>query len=178
MYLQDALVWRSLSIAVFAVAAVTDFFDGYIARMYEAHTSYGVFLDPLADKFLTFAGFFCLPFVDPVQFPWWAISLIVIRDVVVTGMRLLAERHKHSMITRQSAKVKTFSQMLFLYVALLVGIFIQAPEMGIGQFSLQLMQSGFLGWALYAIVIITVYTGIEYIYFNREIFTLKNNAST
>jgi CDP-diacylglycerol--glycerol-3-phosphate 3-phosphatidyltransferase len=178
MYLQDALVWRSLSIAVFAVAAVTDFFDGYIARMYEAHSNYGVFLDPLADKFLTFAGFFCLPFIDPSQFPWWAISLIVIRDVVVTGMRLIAERHKQVMITRQSAKIKTFSQMLFLYVVLLVGVFIQAPEMSIGYFSQQLLQSGLLSWALYIIVVITVYTGLEYIYFNREIFTLRNNAST
>src|SRR5690554_7084168 len=71
MYLQDELVWRSLSIAVFAIAAVTDFFDGYIARTYNVESPSGVFLDPLADKILTFAGFICLPFVDPVQFPWW-----------------------------------------------------------------------------------------------------------
>lgn len=178
MYLQDALVWRSLSIAIFAVAAVTDFFDGYIARNYGAHSNYGVFLDPLADKFLTFAGFFCLPFIDATQFPWWAISLIVIRDVVVTGMRFLSERLNHKMVTRQSAKLKTFSQMLFLYVALLVGVFIQAQDMSIGYFSLQLLESGLLGWGLYLIVIITVYTGLEYIYYNRDIFTIQNNAST
>jgi CDP-diacylglycerol--glycerol-3-phosphate 3-phosphatidyltransferase len=178
MYLQDALVWRSLSIAVFAVAAVTDFFDGYIARNYEAHTQYGVFLDPLADKFLTFAGFFCLPFIDATQFPWWAISLIVVRDVVVTGMRLMAEKRNYSMITRQSAKLKTFSQMLFLYVTLLVGVFMQAQDLAIGYMSLELIESGILGWGLYLIVIITVYTGFEYIYFNRDIFSIHNNAST
>ncbi len=95
MYIQDEVVWRSLSIAVFAVAVVTDFFDGYIARMYGAQTSYGVFLDPLADKILTFAGFICLPFIDADQFPWWAVGIIVFRDLLVTGMRMLANYSRH-----------------------------------------------------------------------------------
>lgn len=178
MYLQDEVVWRSLSIAVFMAAAMTDFFDGYIARHYSAHSHYGVFLDPLADKFLTFAGFICLPFIDPVQFPWWAIAIIVLRDVTVTGMRLLAERKNYIMTTRYTAKIKTFSQMLFLYVALLVGVFIQSPDLTIGIMSQQLLQSGLLGWGLYIIVCITVLTGLEYIYLNWDIFTIQKNAST
>ncbi|HBQ61175.1 MAG TPA: CDP-diacylglycerol--glycerol-3-phosphate 3-phosphatidyltransferase, partial [Balneolaceae bacterium] len=119
MYVQDELIWRSLSIAVFATAAVTDFFDGKIARRYNLESKLGIFLDPLADKFLTFAGFLCLPFLDPEQFPWWAVSLIVIRDVGVTLLRLYTNRKNITLETRFTAKAKTMVQMIFLYAVIL-----------------------------------------------------------
>ena len=121
LYVQDEVVWRALSVGIFAVAVVTDFFDGYIARLYSAETDYGVFLDPLADKFLTFAGFICLPFINVSQFPWWAVGVIVFRDIIVTGMRILADYRDLSMDTRLTAKFKTLGQMFFLYLALMVG---------------------------------------------------------
>ncbi|MDZ7694480.1 MAG: CDP-alcohol phosphatidyltransferase family protein [Balneolaceae bacterium] len=177
MYIQDAVVWRSLSIAVFSVAVVTDFFDGYIARMYGAQTSYGVFLDPLADKILTFAGFICLPFIDATQFPWWAVAVIVFRDIFVTGMRMVADYRNHPMKTRLTAKAKTMSQMLFLYVSLIVGVFIKT-DVWLSALCTELLESGFLGWCMIAIVVLTVYSGLEYVYVNRDIFTLDNNATT
>lgn len=169
MYIQDEVVWSALGIGIFAVAVVTDFFDGYIARQYGAHTAYGVFLDPLADKLLTFAGFICLPFIDATQFPWWAIYIIVIRDIIITTLRVIAHKQNIIIHTRYSAKVKTMSQMVFLYITLLVGVFVKA-DVTLSYFCRQLLASGFLGWLLYAIVALTVITGIEYIYINREIF--------
>lgn len=177
MYIQDEVVWRALSIAVFAVAVFTDFFDGYIARMYGAQTSYGVFLDPLADKILTFAGFICLPFIDADQFPWWAVAVIVFRDVFVTGMRMLADHRNLQMDTRLTAKFKTMSQMFFLYLALMVGVFIET-NVWLSPFCHQLMESGFLGWLMMAIVVLTVYSGLEYAYVNRDIFKINNDAKT
>ncbi|MDX1618367.1 MAG: CDP-alcohol phosphatidyltransferase family protein [Balneolaceae bacterium] len=177
MYIQDEVVWRSLSIAVFAVAVVTDFFDGYIARTYGAQTSYGVFLDPLADKILTFAGFICLPFIDAGQFPWWAVGLIVFRDVFVTGMRMLANHRNMEMQTRLTAKFKTLSQMFFLYLVLMVGVFIET-NVQLSDYCVRLLESGILGWLMMAVVLLTIYSGLEYAYVNREIFTIKNNATT
>ncbi len=177
MYIQDEVVWRSLSIAVFAVAVVTDFFDGYIARLYGAQTSYGVFLDPLADKILTFAGFICLPFIDAGQFPWWAVAVIVFRDILVTGMRMLADWRNLEMETRLTAKFKTMSQMFFLYLVLMVGVFIET-DVWLSQYCTELMATGFLGWFMIAIVVLTVYSGLEYVYVNRDIFNLNKNATT
>lgn len=177
MYIQEEVVWRSLSIAVFAVAVVTDFFDGYIARTYGAQTSYGVFLDPLADKILTFAGFICLPFIDADQFPWWAVGVIVFRDFFVTGMRMLANRRDMQMETRVTAKFKTLSQMFFLYLVLMVGVFIET-DVQIGTYCDNLLESGVLGWLMLAVVLLTVYSGLEYAYVNREIFTYNDNAKT
>ena len=177
LYIQDEVVWRALSVGIFAVAVVTDFFDGYIARLYGYQTPYGVFLDPLADKFLTFAGFICLPFIDADQFPWWAVFIIVFRDVLVTGMRMLADRKNIKMDTRLTAKFKTLSQMFFLYSVLLVGVFIET-DVWLSAYCIELMQSGILAWLMMAIVVLTVYSGFEYIYINKNLFSYHNNAKT
>ncbi|MCW9711989.1 CDP-alcohol phosphatidyltransferase family protein [Aliifodinibius salicampi] len=177
LYVQDEVVWRALSVGIFAVAVVTDFFDGYLARLYSAQTAYGVFLDPLADKFLTFAGFICLPFIDATQFPWWAVGVIVLRDVVITGMRIIAERRNVSIKTRLTAKIKTMSQMFFLYLVLLVGVFVNT-DVWLSSYCIQLLESGILGWLMIAIVVLTLYSGIEYIYVNINIFINKHDAKT
>ncbi|MEX0994092.1 MAG: CDP-alcohol phosphatidyltransferase family protein [Balneolaceae bacterium] len=175
MYLQDELVWRSLSIAVFAIAAVTDYFDGYIARTYNVESPSGVFLDPLADKILTFAGFICLPFLSAGQFPWWAIGLIIARDIGVTMLRVYANYQNFEMETRSLAKFKTLFQMIFLYVALLIGVFLQA-EIMFSSHVQSFMDTGIMGWILILVVIVTVYTGLEYIYVNRHLFTKSKPA--
>lgn len=169
LYIQDEVVWRALSVGIFAVAVVTDFFDGYIARLYGAQTAYGVFLDPLADKFLTFAGFICLPFINAEQFPWWAVGVIVARDIFITGMRMIADSRNLAMKTRFTAKFKTLSQMFFLYIVLIAGVFIKT-DVWITPYCSRLLQSGILGWGMIFIVLLTVYSGIEYVVINKEIF--------
>ncbi len=176
LYIQDDAVWRALSMGVFAVAVLSDFVDGYLARLYEAQSSYGVFLDPLADKFLTFAGFICLPFIDPAQFPWWAVGVIVARDIFITGMRIVADYRHIEMRTRLVAKFKTMSQMIFLSFVLMVGVFIKA-DVWLTPYCRELLQTGILGWMMIAIVVLTVYSGIDYCLTNKEIFLLKNNES-
>lgn len=176
MYIQDELIWRSLSIAVFATAAVTDYFDGKIARYYKLESDFGVFLDPLADKFLTFAGFLCLPFLDAGQFPWWAVFAILIRDVLVTSLRLYAGKKNLSMETRFTAKAKTMVQMIFLYAVLLIGVFKQA-DIDFSDVALSIFNSGSLYYAMMFVTALTVYSGIEYLWINRDMFNAENTAS-
>lgn len=170
MYLQDDLVLRSLSIAVFVVAALTDFADGFVARRMRYESRFGVFLDPLADKLLTFAGFVCLPFVDRELYPWWAVAVIVVRDSAVTGLRVHAQQKGIQVQTRYSAKVKTFVQMVFLYVALILGVAVESSN-PILIYSGAIMSS----WAMYgfmmAVVALTVYSGLEYLVVNRGIWS-------
>src|SRR5690606_8443051 len=109
------ILYRSLSIGVFAVAAFTDYVDGYIARNFNAKSRLGNFLDPLADKILTFSGFMVLPFISVSVFPILPIVLIVLRDTFITLLRLYAERRKQAIRTSNSAKIKTLIQMVFLY---------------------------------------------------------------
>ena len=172
LFIQDDIFWRGLSLVVFAVAAITDAVDGYYARRYNVESEFGIFLDPLADKFLTFAGFVCLPFLDPGQFPWWAVVLIVIRDVIVTVLRIYSTRRGITMETRVTAKAKTAIQMGFLYVSLLFGFFLLFG----GQFG-EIVQSIFATniffWGMMIVTAVTVYSGIEYLWVNRKLFNMK-----
>ena len=172
LFLQDELFWKTLSVAVFASAAVTDFFDGYIARNYGAESASGVFLDPLADKILTFSGFICLPFIDSSLFPWWGIVLIVSRDTLITGLRVWADIRNIEIQTRVTAKIKTAVQMIFLYLILLADVFAASGLEWSGSISYWLHHSTqyfiFVG-----IVLFTVYTGFEYVLNNRHIFEKK-----
>lgn len=170
LFIQDDLLMRGISLVVFTIAALTDFFDGYFARKYKVESNFGIFLDPLADKFLTFAGFVCLPFVDASQFVWWAIILIVIRDVTITLLRIYSDRQGIVMQTRKTAKIKTATQMGYLYVALVLGFLILIP--GTTSDVVQtIFSTDILYWGLLAVMAITVYSGIEYLYVNRNLFS-------
>ncbi len=168
LYLQDAVIWAALGMAVFIFAAVTDYLDGYYARRYNVSSGLGTFLDPLADKILTFAGFICLPFIDATQFPWWIISVIVFRDIFITGLRVWADHRGVTMQTRNSAKVKTFVQMVFLYLVLLTGVIVKAGGIA-GDLAQQLLDTGILGWLFVFLMIVTVYTALEYLVINRRL---------
>jgi CDP-diacylglycerol--glycerol-3-phosphate 3-phosphatidyltransferase len=176
MYLQDDIVWRALSIAVFAIAAFTDFMDGYLARHFGVESKIGVFLDPLADKILTFSGFICLAVIDPVLFPWWAVIVIMVRDVFITLLRIFAERRNLEMKTRFTAKVKTFAQMIFLYAFLLMGVFLKA-DVGLSSLVNELFSTQIPYYLLLLVAAITVYSGIEYLVMNPALVR-SNHAKT
>ena len=168
LFIQEDLLLRGISLIVFAVAAITDAVDGYLARKYDVESEVGIFLDPLADKFLTFAGFVCLPFLDPSQFPWWAVILIVLRDVAITLLRIYTKRKNITLETRNTAKVKTAIQMAFLYITLLTG-FLLLFGGSFGESIQSVFSTNIFYWGMMIVTAITVYSGIEYVVVNRKI---------
>lgn len=168
LFIQEDLLLRGISLIVFAVAAITDAVDGYLARKYDVESEVGIFLDPLADKFLTFAGFVCLPFLDPSQFPWWAVILIVLRDVAITLLRIYTKRKNITLETRNTAKIKTAIQMAFLYITLLTG-FLLLFGGSFGETIQSVFSTNIFYWGMMIVTAITVYSGIEYIVVNRKI---------
>ncbi|MCG2590485.1 CDP-diacylglycerol--glycerol-3-phosphate 3-phosphatidyltransferase [Rhodohalobacter sulfatireducens] len=176
LFIQDQIFWRAISLVIFFIAAATDFIDGYIARRFNAESDFGVFLDPLADKFLTFAGFICLPFLDPSQFPLWAILLIVVRDVAITALRIFANRKGVIMQTRYMAKVKTAIQMMYLYIALIFGL-LMLFRGRFGEMIQIILDSNVFYTGLMLVMIITLYSGIEYIVVNRALFSSQFKKS-
>lgn len=172
LFIQDQVFWRGLSLVIFVLAAATDFIDGYIARRFNVESDFGVFLDPLADKFLTFAGFVCLPFLDPNQFPWWAVALIVIRDVTITSLRIYSNRKGITMKTRATAKAKTALQMIYLYIALFFG-FLMLFGGRFGKIINSVLASDVFFWGMMIVVAVTLYSGIEYLAVNRSLLSQK-----
>lgn len=156
-------------VVVFTVAALTDFLDGHLARKHEIESTLGTFLDPLADKVLTFSAFVVLYIVSPALYPLWAILIIIFRDIFVTLMRIYAERKGKTMKTRNTAKAKTVVQLVFLYLALLLDL-LQRLNNIFGDISKSILDTSAMYWVTVAVALLTLYTGLEYIYVNRTFF--------
>ena len=116
MYLSggQSNLWMWISLAVFIIASLTDYVDGYIARKYNQVSDFGKFLDPLADKLLTIAAM--VMFCEWGSFPAWALMIVLTREFAVTGLRLVAVGKGTVIAAGWSGKVKTASTMIGLCV--------------------------------------------------------------
>lgn len=105
------------ALGIFVMACLTDAVDGYIARRYHQITAFGSLMDPIADKWLTLTAFFVFAYQG--FFPFWAVFLIAIREVVVTVVRLYATTKGDVLPAEKSGKIKTVVQMSSLFAVLL-----------------------------------------------------------
>lgn len=141
---------------IFALASVTDWLDGKIARSRGLVTNFGKFADPLADKMLVMTAFIML--VGQGKAPAWVIAIIVCRELAVTGLRLLLVEDGEVMAAAWPGKVKTATQMIAIILLFINNIpfnFINVPLD-------QIM--------LYACLIFTIYSGVDYFIKNRGVF--------
>lgn len=147
------------SAILFVIAASTDALDGHIARKYNLITNFGKIMDPLADKLLVTSALICL--VELGDIPGWMVIVILAREFTITGLRAVAAGEGVVIAAGKSGKIKTVLQMTALTVLLLknwpFSIFTALP---IGDY------------LLWAAVIMTIYSGAEYIIENRKIFYL------
>lgn len=151
MYLSGGVTgtWMYVSLAIFIIASLTDFLDGYIARHYNQTTDFGKFLDPLADKLLVIAAM-CM-FCQWGVFPAWALMIVLTREFAVTGLRLIAVQKGNVIAAGWSGKVKTASTM--------IGLCIMMALPGIPV----------LNWIVIGVIVVTtVYSGTEYFVRNRK----------
>lgn len=95
---------------IFIIASLTDAFDGYIARKYNLITNFGKFMDPLADKLLVSSAFIC--FVELKLVPAWIIIIIISREFIISGFRLIASDNGIVIAANYWGKFKTVSQMI------------------------------------------------------------------
>lgn len=108
--LSDSKVAHIVAGFIFAVASLTDYLDGYLARKWKVVTNFGKFADPLADKILVMSAFIML--VEFGFVPGWVASIIICRELAVTGLRLLlVETGGEVLAAALPGKIKTFTQM-------------------------------------------------------------------
>lgn len=108
---------KYLAVAIFIVASLTDFLDGMIARKYNLITNFGKFMDPLADKLLVCAALICL--VSEELLPAWMVIVIISREFIISGFRLVASDNNVVIAASYWGKFKTTFQMLMIIVLLL-----------------------------------------------------------
>lgn len=159
------------ALIIFIIASTTDAYDGYVARKYREVTNLGKFLDPLADKVLMSAAFISFVVMDLI--PLWMVILVILRDFIVTGIRIMMSSKDSTMITRSSAKAKTGVQ-IGVVCFILVYIITQRWKifLGIAEYVNILEKYPIIYTLMLFVTIFTVWTGVEYIIVNRKI--IKN----
>jgi CDP-diacylglycerol--glycerol-3-phosphate 3-phosphatidyltransferase len=163
---RESLSYRYASFAVFLLASLTDWYDGYAARKFGRVTEWGKFLDPLADKVLVLTMFFIFMSLGLVK--GWMVAAITARDVVITGLRSYAELKRQPIVTSMSAKWKTVSQMTAIYV-ILIYLVAQAHALASGAgpaWLTWLQERGAIDKMMFVVTFLTLATGIQYMFEN------------
>ena len=151
----DALPAQIVTILCFVVASVTDFIDGKLARKNNQVTNLGKFLDPLADKMLVNLTFLALVVLE--QVPVWMFGVILIRDFMIDGLRMMASSKGIALAAGKIGKIKTTVQMVTI-TSILVNLIFANEVWGIINIIL-----------LYVVVFLTVWSGVDYLYKGRKL---------
>jgi CDP-diacylglycerol--glycerol-3-phosphate 3-phosphatidyltransferase len=158
-----------LSLLVFIIAALTDWYDGWIARKLGYISRWGKFLDPLADKILSSAAL--LSFVGLGLVDAWMVWIIIGRDFLITGLRTYAEYRDRPVITSRGAQAKTFGQFVVIYYILILYVARSVPAIThyAGSTIDGLMAPQVLFGMMLLVTLTTVGTGVAYLYDNRHL---------
>ncbi len=168
-FISDDLLMKQISLAVFFVAALSDWYDGWLARKFNYITEWGKFMDPLADKILTSAAFIGFVLVGLLE--WWMVAIILVRDFIITFLRIYADRKGSVFSTSFYAQWKTFLQMVFLYYLLIIYVGNVTLELNtkFSKVFKALLNPELLYFIMLLITIITVHSGLFYINKNKEV---------
>ena len=147
---------RYISLPLFVVASVTDWFDGYLARKNNLVTNFGKFMDPLADKLLVCSAMICM--IDLKRLSAWFVIIIIAREFIISGFRLIAAENGIVIAANYWGKFKTASQMIMIILLILHfdGIFVILEQIFI--------------WLSLALTIISL---ITYIWQNRTVLSMQ-----
>ncbi len=145
---------RWIAFAIFVIATITDKLDGTIAKKYNMVTNFGKFMDPIADKLLVSSALICLTALGEI--PTWIVLVIIAREFVISGIRLIAADNGVAIAASWWGKLKTISQM-----AMIIIILMNIPALNI------LAQI-----VMYLSVVLTIVSMIDYIVKNRSVLAM------
>ncbi len=137
--------------AVFVLASLSDMLDGYVARHYNQITNFGKFMDPLADKLLVCSALICL--IELHKIPAWVVLVIIAREFIVSGFRLVAVDQGVVIAASMWGKIKTTVQMIMIILMLA-----DLPQLAI-----------ITQIAMWAALVLTVVSLIDYVVKNRAV---------
>lgn len=149
-----------LALVIFIVASLTDMLDGKIARKYNLVTNFGKFMDPLADKLLVCSAMICL--VDLRLLPSWIVIIIIAREFIISGFRLIAAEHQIVIAASMWGKFKTTFQMSMI-ILLILNMNFDVYVAGVGIIHVLALI------ATYVALVLTIVSLIDYLYKNKAV---------
>ena len=178
----DSFWTNILALLVFIGASLTDYFDGKIARQQNMITTFGIFLDPLADKLLVTSAFISFVGIYTLNIPAWMVICIISREFIITGLRSIAASKNIIIPASMAGKVKTTSQMIAIITILVILVVNSAIIKFYFNTPYDLIENGgwqqVLGlilvyapyWLMLIATIFTLYSGISYLIAHKNIF--------
>ncbi len=160
------LAAKAVSLALFSAAALTDLWDGQIARRRGLITQFGILMDPIADKVLVLSAFFS--FVRLGVAPVWMAALIAARELLITGLRLIALAKGKALPAEAAGKIKAAAQMVTISLTLIYLVLIEArPALSetVGWVSSGLT---FVRALMSVTVLLTLSSGTSFLWHNRR----------
>ena len=183
----DSFCTNIIALVVFVIAAITDCFDGIIARRYNLVTTFGIFLDPLADKLLVTSAFISFVGKYTLNIPAWMVICIIAREFIITGLRSIAASKNIIIAASVYGKIKTTSQ-IFTIIVILVILIINAMlakfyfltpyellELDVLKQWLGLFLLYAPYWLMFITTILTLYSGFAYLLEYKKILLNKIN---
>ncbi|OGU56080.1 MAG: CDP-diacylglycerol--glycerol-3-phosphate 3-phosphatidyltransferase [Ignavibacteria bacterium GWF2_33_9] len=159
LFLSGDVALQQFAIVLYIIGAITDYYDGYFARKFNWVSSFGKFMDPLADKLLTSAAFLSFFYLDII--PLWMVIIILIRDFGTTFLRLF---QKNTFTTSYFAKMKTTIQMVFIGAILILFYIIDMyPHSAEAKMLTGWIYSDVTYYLMLIITVITVLTFFDYL---------------
>jgi len=155
-------VYGIIAAVIFLIAALTDFLDGYIARKKNQITTFGKFLDPIADKVLVISGMIYLVSIDRIFF--WTVIIVIFREFLVTGIRLLAVDENKVIAASSYGKIKTILTM----VAITIYLF-NSFQIGNVKIIYNINFDHIFDVIWYSAIIFTIISGLDYLIKNKKI---------
>ncbi len=160
-------VAKAAALGCFLLASMTDWLDGYLARRWRQMSSLGALLDPIADKVLVLGVF--LAFVQLRVIPAWMVLIIVLREFLITGVRLFAASRNIVLSAAKEGKHKTVSQMVTIFTILVILI----VQDLLGRASLSHEVKAAMDWTilgcLWVTMILTVISGTSFFWRHRAV---------
>ena len=158
-----------LALVIFIVASLTDMLDGKIARKYNLVTNFGKFMDPLADKLLVCSAMICL--VELERLPAWIVIIIIAREFIISGFRLIAADNQIVIAASMWGKFKTVFQMAMIIILILN--LNRSWNLPLGNGSLDLLW--LLGQvATYIALVLTIVSLLDYLWKNKAVLKEQN----
>ena len=148
---------KYIALGIFIAASLTDTLDGYLARKNNQVTNFGKFMDPLADKLLVCAAMICLMDLD--RLPSWIVIIIISREFIISGFRLIAAEHQIVIAASMWGKFKTTFQMAMI-ILIILNINVDFYIAGVGVIHVL---------ATYVALVLTIVSLIDYLNKNKAV---------
>jgi len=180
--LASNIVFNYIALFLFAIAGISDWLDGYLARKWNIVSDFGKVMDPLADKILVISTLLC--FVQLGVVPAWMVVIIISREFLISGIRMMAAQDGKIIMASNLGKIKTFVEMTAITTVLLLKVIQDTIEyyndtqtweqilMRLGNWGDLLVKVAYGApyWLMFIATVISLISGLDYFFKNKKIF--------